>query len=184
MEKSDDPLSKPVSERYPDHQWLIKGALVTALATGFGGAVTKIWDMFYDNWKNDDLFSDLKKTREEEKLALSAEAKTSGMNHDVFISKVKTIEDTWSKGFNARLKEKLGVESEGWGMIKGTWQRFNSLGNHTRPKIVFGTVLSTAAAIGGYMLINQNAHLKQDQQRLQERLDSERRGNDGAANAR
>lgn len=184
MEKSDDPLLKPVSERYPDHQLLVKGAFVTALATGFGGAITKIWDLFYDGWKHSELFADLKQTREDAKSALALQAKANPMSHVDFVAAQKTIEDTWSKDFNKRLKETVGIESEGWGVIKGTWQRFNSLGNFTQPKIVFGTVLSTAAAVGGYLLINQNAHLKRDQQILQERLDNERRSNDGAANAR
>lgn len=174
MEKSDDALLKPVEERYPDHQWLVKGAFVTALATGFGGAVTKIWDMFYDNWKNSELFSDLRKAREDAKSALATEAKNNPMSRSDFVAGQKAIEDAWSSGFNKRLKETLGIESEGLGVIKGTWQRFNSLGNHTRPKIVFATVLSTAAAIGGYTLINQNANLKRDQQRMQDRLEEKR----------
>lgn len=175
MEKSEDPLLQPIVKRYPDHQWLIKGAFVTALLTSLGSAVTKIWDLFYDSWKNEDLFSDLKAKRLADKAALAAEAKRHSLSHNEFISKVEKIESAWSEGFNKRLKENLGIESEGFGFFKGTWQRFNSLGNHTRPKLVFGTVFSTAAAIGGYVLINQNAHLKRDMGSMQDRLADERK---------
>jgi hypothetical protein len=177
MEKSDDSLLKPVTERYPDHQWLVKGAFVTAVAVGTGGAISAIWKTFYDSWKDSPLVSDLKKDREKATETLALKAKSSPMSRVDFIANKKTIEDAWSTGFNKRLKNHLGIESEGLGMVKGTWQRFNSLGDYTRSKIIFSAVLSTAAAIGGYMLINQNAAMKRDQHRLQDQLSDDRRAN-------
>ena len=175
MEKSDDTLLQPVAKRYPDHQWLLKAGLATAVLTGFGNAVVKTWDLFYDNWKTNPLFSDLRKNRGEAKTALAEKIQQTGMDYKDISSEMKTIEDTWSKAFNKRLLEKTGIESEGpWGRIKGTWQRFDSLGNHTKPKIVFGTVLTTAAAVAGYMLMNQNSHMKRDMQSMQDKLAEDR----------
>ena len=123
MEKSEDPLMKPVAERYPDHQWLVKGAFVTAVAVGMGGAVTKIWDTFYDNWKDSPLVKDLRKDRELARKALAKQAKKNPMSRSDFMAAQKEIEDAWSSGFNKRLKDSVGIESEGWGVIKGTWQQ-------------------------------------------------------------
>ena len=174
MEKSEEPILQPVEKRYPDHQWLMKGAFVTALLTNFGHTVTRIWDLFYDNWKNDALFADLKTTRETAKDALSLKAKTEPMTRSQFVEASKKIENAWSTNFNKRLKDSLGIESEGLGMLKGTWQRFSTLGNHTSAKLVFNTVFTTAAALGGYMLINQNASMKRDMRSMQDRLEEER----------
>lgn len=174
MENREHDIIKPVTERYPDHQWLVKGAFATAVLTSFGGAVIKVWDLFYDNWKKTDLFTDLQETREDAKKDLLKKAKNNSMDRKEFTLEMEEIENSWSKAFNKRLKDTLGIESEGLGMIKGTWQRFDSLGNHTRPKIIFNTVFATAAAIGGYMLINQNAHMKRDMLSMQDRLEKER----------
>jgi hypothetical protein len=175
MEKSDDPLLQPVAKRYPDHQWLLKAGLASAVFIGFGRAVIQTWDLFYNNWKENPLFKDLRETREKAKAALSNTIQTSGMDYKDISTEMKTIENKWSSAFNKRLFEKMGIESEGpWGRIKGTWQRFDSLGNHTKPKIVFGTVLTTSAAVAGYMLMNQNASMKRDMRSMQYKLAEER----------
>ena len=175
MEKSDDPLLQPVAKRYPDHQWLLKAGVASAVLIGFGRAVIQTWELFYNNWKENPLFKDLRNTREEARQALSDKIQTSGMSYKNISNEMKTIENKWSTDFNKRLLEKTGIESEGpWGRIKGTWQRFDSLGNHTKPKIVFGTVLTTTAAIAGYMLMNQNAHMKHDMQSMQDKLSEDR----------
>jgi hypothetical protein len=175
MEKSDDPLLQPVAKRYPDHQWLLKAGLVSAILIGFGRAVIQTWELFYNNWKENPLFKDLRETREAAKKTLSDQIQTRGMSYKDISHEMKTIENTWSAAFNKRLLEKTGIETEGpWGRIKGTWQRFDSLGNHTKPKIVFGTVLTTAAAVAGYMLMNQNSSMKRDMHSMQDRLAEDR----------
>ena len=177
MEKSDDPSLQPVAKRYPDNQWLLKAGLATAILTGFTNAVVRIWDLFYNNWKNHDLFADLRKTREHEKAELSSKIQKTAMSYKDVSSEIQKIENKWSSGFNERLLDRMNIKSEGpWGMIKGTWQRFDSLGNHTKPKIVLGAVLTTSAAVAGYMLMNQNASMKRDMQSMQDRLAEDRKG--------
>jgi hypothetical protein len=177
MEKSDDPLLQPVAKRYPDNQWLLKAGLATAILTGLTNAVVRTWDLFYDNWKDDELFKDSREARKNAKGELSSKIKKTGMNYKDISSEMQTIENKWSSNFNKRLLENMGITSEGpWGMIKGTWQRFDSLGNHTKPKIVTGAVLTTTAAVAGYMLMNQNANMKRDMRSMQDRLAEDRKG--------
>ena len=162
MKNSEPSIKQPSESRYSTNRLLVDVSFVVAMATGIGHSVIKTWDMFYDNWKNNPIFASAKKERDDAKVLLTQDAVDKKIDYHQFTERSEKIEKAWGKEFNRLAKDHLKIESEGLGAIKGTWQRFHSLGNYTRNKIVFGTVLSTAASIGGYMLINQNAHMKKD----------------------
>lgn len=146
-----------------------------ALVTGVSGSIIKIWDMFYEHVKKMPIFDEINKTRIQALNDLSTKVEATPMDTTTAIKTLAEIENDWSRGYRNILKDKLNIESEGWGAIKGTWQRFRAIGNYTRPQIVFGATLTTVAAVGSYMLLSQKAQSRRDVQSMQDRIEEDRK---------
>lgn len=134
------------------------GAYAAAGFTGIRLGITKIWDMAYDNFKDYQFFEDARHKRKSALKAIPDTAAEKGWNRSKIASEIREIESTYGREVNAALKDKLKIESEGpIGFLKGTYQRFDTLGGYTRAKIAFAGVLSTVAAVGGLVLIERYA---------------------------
>ncbi|MES2984173.1 MAG: hypothetical protein V4735_03195 [Pseudomonadota bacterium] len=161
---------RPPEANAPHEQLLRTSVFGVALVAGVGSAVVKVWDMFYDNMKERGPIAELRTARKNEMNDVLVKAQTTPLSRSGFVEKTAAIERRFGTKFNSFVKDTLGIESEGLGMIKGTAQRFSALGPYTQRKIVFGTVFSTAVTVGGYMLLNQNADMKQALRRNHEAL--------------
>ena len=135
------------------------GAYTVAAFTGIRLGITKIWDMAYHNFKDyEGLFDDAQERRMKDLKDIPIKAESSSWGRAKIASEIRETERTYGKAVNKAIKDNLKIESEGpIGFIKGTYQRYQTLGGYTRAKIAFGAVGSTLAAAGGLYLIERLA---------------------------
>jgi hypothetical protein len=134
------------------------GAYVAAGFTGIRLGITKIWDMAYDNFKDYKQFDELRTQRRADLANIPVIGKIHNWDRKKIASEIRQIERDYGHDFNDILKRDFKIESEGpIGFLKGTVQRFETLGGYTRAKIAFAGVLSTVAAVGGLVLIERYA---------------------------
>lgn len=164
-------MENPLEPEKNSHRWLRNGVFGTVLVAGIGAAILKVWDISYQNLKDLGDLGVLRADRKAEQNALMTRAKTAPMTASEFATATHAIERKFGKLYNSIIKEQAGIESEGLaGVVRGTVHRFNGLGPYTKAHIVFGTAFSTAATIGGYSLLNQNADLRHALRRNHQQL--------------
>lgn len=158
--------------------WLRIGAYATATVGAVGTGISKIWDIFYDNFKSYPLIAEARNQRHKERDTLCQTAKAQNFTRKEFTQKYKAIEDNFGHEFNTIIKDNFGIESEGFtGAIKGTWHRFEALGKYTQAKIAFGTVAAIATGVGGIIVIEKMLQRDHKAQQLLTQLDAQEQNN-------
>lgn len=132
------------------------GAYTAGAVAAVRAGVTKIWDVFYDNFKSYPLIEAERDARKVKRQELCDVAKEQKLSRKEFLQRYHKIENDYGHNFNTLIKDNFGIESEGFvGAIKGTWHRFQALGEYTQAKIAFGMVGSTALAVGSVVVIEK-----------------------------
>lgn len=153
------------------------GAYTIAGFTGVRLGITKIWDMAYDNFKDYKQFDALRTQRREDLAKVPKDAVVHGWDRKKIAQEIRGVERKYGQDFNAILKKDFKIDSEGAaGFLKGTVQRFETLGGYTRAKIGFAGVASTLAAVGGLVLIERYATGHSPLQKLEEAVQAKAQG--------
>ncbi len=166
------PTANYASKHEPNHV-LRAGMYTLAVTAGIATASFKIWDRFYSKIKHTDLFSALSDERYKAINEVYTNADKTGIPFEQYSKDVADIETAYSKNVNAKLKQAIGVETEGLGAIKGTVQRFKALGPYTKLNILGSGLIATGTTIGAYILLNQNARLRHELRDVHARLDDQ-----------
>ena len=86
----------------------------------------------------------------------------SGYSKEAWKAQEKMILKTFGEAKNALL-ESRGFATKGLARIfQGTWQRWEWVGEHTRPGIIVGAVISAGAVIASLFMLNLNTRLRHE----------------------
>ena len=167
----EDNTGKTALSLYEPNPVLRAGMYGLAVVAGVATASFKVWDRFYTKIKHTDLISGLSQARYDKLNAVYDSAKTNPLSYGEYKQQVATIEKEYSREVNQVLKKSVGIESEGFGAVKGTLQRFEVLGPFTRTNIAFAGLVTIGTTVGAYFLINKNRRLQHELETLHARLD-------------
>ena len=143
-----------------------------AAVAGVVTASFKVWDEFYSKIKRSELVRPLSEKRYEKINAVAEHAKSSSISYKQYTSEIADIEQEYSKKVNKLLKNAIGIESEGiGGIVRGTFQRAETLGPYKRARIMFSGVAAVGTTLGAYFLVNQNWRLKNELRDVHTKLD-------------
>lgn len=159
----------PFSAREPNY--LLRAGMYGLAATA--GVVTasfKVWDRFYTKMKHSALIKPLSDERYEQINALANKVKANPVSYKEYASQVSEIESAYSTKVKTLLKETVGIESDN--IVRGTIQRFNTMGGFNKANVVSSGMIAVGTTLGAYFLINQNVRLKQELRDVHARMDN------------
>jgi hypothetical protein len=130
--------------------------VATAVAS-IGAAVNSIRHKFYDEMK---VIGPFKELHNDHKKKVHAIELKPGQTAAELQQEIGTLEENYTKEFQALVLKKRGIHSagpEGW--IEGTYQRWKSLGPHTRTEVVFNVATAAIVTIGTLFTLKQSKFL-------------------------
>jgi hypothetical protein len=146
-------------------EWVISG--LVGLASGFTGIATQARLEFHkkllDYWKKTPSLAHKESEHAAALEHLTTERAAGRLSTWEYITQSHKQKDAFSAELNHFSKHCLGIEPEGpLGVFKGTWQRFNFMGNDTQTHILWGAVITTAVGAAGTMMFfnSLNVHNK------------------------
>ena len=133
----------------------------TGAVVGLASAVHSIRHKFYDDVKSWKIIREIREKRDEQFQAIEGTA-SNPKSFREFHPGTKVIEMEYTKDLNRRLKYACGIESEGLkGLTVGTWQRWCSMGPHSRQAAAFSLVTGAAISIGAILTIKNRRLIAQ-----------------------